>query len=123
MQRLLIVSNRLPVSFHKRGDKLFYNVSTGGLATGLSSLYKTLDTLWIGWPGYRTTLEKDKKEINDILATKNMHPVFLGKEEIEKYYEGFSNKTIWPLFHYFTEYTEYNKTYWQAYQKVNKKIL
>ncbi len=122
MQRLLIVSNRLPVSFHKRGEKLFYNISTGGLATGLSSLYKTLDTLWIGWPGYRTTLEKDKKEINDILATKNMHPVFLGKEEIEKYYEGFSNKTIWPLFHYFTEYTEYNKTYWQAYQKVNKQF-
>ncbi len=50
----------------------------------------------------------------------NCHPVFLSKKDISLYYEGFSNKTIWPLFHYFTQFVIHNKSYWQAYCAVNE---
>ncbi|MDP4679149.1 MAG: bifunctional alpha,alpha-trehalose-phosphate synthase (UDP-forming)/trehalose-phosphatase, partial [Cyclobacteriaceae bacterium] len=56
------------------------------------------------------------------LKKNNMSPVFLTEEEIELYYEGFSNETLWPNFHYFNQYAEYEETYFQAYKKVNQKF-
>ena len=76
--------------------------------------------MWVGWPGISSVDKVEEKKIQDKLSKDNMHPVYLTKDDIEKYYEGFSNKTIWPLFHYFTQYTVYNKNYWATYKKVNK---
>lgn len=117
MQRVLIVSNRLPTSIVKRKGVLNYHRSAGGLATGLSSL--SYEGNWIGWPGYSTNNEEEKEQISERLSFDNMHPIFLSKEDVEKYYEGFSNNTIWPLFHYFAQYTVYNQAFWDAYEKVN----
>ena len=117
MQRLVIVSNRLPISVSKRRGRLNYQPSAGGLATGLSSV--SLDYVWIGWPGYVTNKADEKEAIGSYLGNRKMIPIFLTNEEIEKYYEGFSNRTIWPLFHYFTQNTVYDNTYWDIYQKVN----
>src|SRR5690606_14118595 len=52
----------------------------------------------------------------------NIHPLFLTAEDIELFYEGFSNNTLWPLFHYFTKYVEYNQRTWDSYVEVNKKF-
>jgi len=119
MQRLLIVSNRLPVSISKKKGNLNYVPSTGGLATGLSSFYQTFESLWIGWPGIITHKADEKQMITSRLKQDNMCPVFLSRSQIEKYYEGFSNKTIWPLFHYFTQYAIYDNHLWDAYRQVN----
>ena len=118
VQKIVIVSNRLPVSITKRKNKISYKPSPGGLATGMSSV--PYEGIWIGWPGFVTSLDAEKKYVREILKEKNMHPVFLSKEDIEKYYEGFSNKTIWPLFHYFSQYTIYNQSLWESYRKVNE---
>ena len=122
MSRLLIVSNRLPVSAIKKGKSLNFKPSAGGLATGLGSLFKgSFKGTWIGWPG----VPKDKistKERADITAElqkNNFHPVFLSQTDLDNYYLGFSNRTIWPLFHYFTQFAMYSKTQWKAYIKVN----
>jgi len=120
MCRLLIVSNRLPVSISKRKGKISYSPSAGGLATGLSSFYKSYESIWVGWPGIVTQNMQEKEEIEKHLKSENMYPIFLTKRQIENYYEGFSNKTIWPLFHYFSQYTVYNKKYWEIYSNVNK---
>ena len=61
MKRLLIVSNRLPISVEKHEEKVRFKQSVGGLATGLKSFYKSYNSLWIGWPGI-TTDEIDKIE-------------------------------------------------------------
>jgi len=78
--------------------------------------------LWIGWPGI--ALEKIKEEeqekINKKLIADNCFPVFLSQKDIEDYYYGFCNKTIWPLFHYFPLYAVYNKNFWDAYKRVNE---
>ena len=121
MGRLLIVSNRLPVSTVKRRGEVHIQPSVGGLATGLSSFYKSYHGLWIGWPGI--ALEKikgEKKEVKEVLEPESCHPIFLSQQDIENFYYGFCNKTIWPLFHYFIQYTVFSKNFWNAYKQVNE---
>ncbi|MCP8304286.1 MAG: bifunctional alpha,alpha-trehalose-phosphate synthase (UDP-forming)/trehalose-phosphatase [archaeon] len=121
MGRLLIVSNRLPITIVKRKGKLYFQPSTGGLATGLSSFYKSYQSLWIGWPGTALKEIKGKeKDVKERLLSESCYPVFLSRRDIENYYHGFCNKTIWPLFHYFPQYTIYSESLWDAYKKVNK---
>ncbi|WP_462251834.1 bifunctional alpha,alpha-trehalose-phosphate synthase (UDP-forming)/trehalose-phosphatase [Ekhidna sp.] len=123
MAKIIIVSNRLPVKIEKAASGGFeYKTSEGGLATGLGSIYKQGDNVWLGWPGLAVNKTEAKDEITERLSEENMHPVFLTKNEIEEYYEGFSNETLWPNFHYFNQHAVYNEDFWAAYKKVNRKF-
>ncbi len=122
MAKTIIVSNRLPVKISVDKNKLSYHTSEGGLATGLGSIYREGDNIWVGWPGLAVTKATQKAEIVEHLATESMKPVFLSAQEIEDFYEGFSNETLWPNFHYFNQYTVYDEGLWKAYQKVNRKF-
>ena len=105
MSKTIIVSNRLPVKIERnQAGEFEYKTSEGGLATGLGSVYKEGDNIWVGWPGLAVNKTEDKEEICSRLKESNMSPVFLTKNEIEEYYEGFSNETLWPNFHYFNQY-------------------
>ncbi|HXS37771.1 MAG TPA: bifunctional alpha,alpha-trehalose-phosphate synthase (UDP-forming)/trehalose-phosphatase [Flavipsychrobacter sp.] len=120
-KRVIIVSNRLPIKItHKEGETS-YQPSEGGLATGLNSIYKQQGNIWIGWPGGIVEEKNKEKVIND-LQQQNLFPVFLSKQEINDYYEGFSNETLWPLFHYFPTYSTYNPQHWDIYRDVNQKF-
>ncbi len=122
MGRLVIVSNRMPISVAKREGKLRFLPSAGGVATGLDSFYKSYQSLWVGWPGI--TLDKMRLEeieqIGERMTKQNCHPVFLTQHEAENYYYGFCNKTIWPLFHHFPLYTSYRESFWETYERVNR---
>lgn len=119
--KLIILSNRLPVKIEKEENGDFtVSPSEGGLATGLGSLETDAEKVWIGWPGIFTDDEEEKKEITEHLNKLNFYPVFLSEEQIELYYEGYSNSTVWPLCHYFFSFIEYKAEYWAAYQDVNK---
>ena len=120
MGRLIIASNRLPLKIEQTENGLQSTPSAGGLATGLKSYHKGNNSVWIGWPGIVPDSDSNEKEIIDLLAKEQCQPVFLSEELVENYYDGFSNSTLWPLFHYFTKYTEFNEEYWQAYKKVNE---
>ncbi|CCQ53234.1 MULTISPECIES: bifunctional alpha,alpha-trehalose-phosphate synthase (UDP-forming)/trehalose-phosphatase [Crocosphaera] len=123
MSKTIIVSNRLPVKIERnQAGEFEYKTSEGGLATGLGSVYKEGDNIWVGWPGLAVNKTEDKEEICSRLKESNMSPVFLTKNEIEEYYEGFSNETLWPNFHYFNQYAVYSDAFWNTYKKVNKKF-
>jgi trehalose 6-phosphate synthase/phosphatase len=122
MSKTIIVSNRLPVRVENSDSGFNFITSEGGLATGLGSIYKQGNNLWLGWPGITLENQEDESEISSGLEKNNMHAVFLTEYDIEAYYEGFSNETLWPNFHYFNQYTEYNEEHWEAYQAVNKKF-
>lgn len=123
MPKTIIVSNRLPIKISRNEQKeLVYLPSEGGLATGLGSIYKEGDNVWIGWPGLAIDKDEEKDQIRERLKTENMSPVFLSTSEIQDFYEGFSNETLWPNFHYFNQYTLYDESLWKAYQKVNMKF-
>ncbi len=121
MKRLLVISNRLPFTITRRESKIQLNPSVGGLATGLSSLSKTYHNIWIGWPGIAVERVKEKKtRIKRRLKRENCYPIFIKQHDLEHYYYGFCNRTIWPLFHYFTQYSTYSRSNWDAYIRVNE---
>ncbi|MEO1655354.1 MAG: trehalose-6-phosphate synthase, partial [Bacteroidota bacterium] len=122
MAKTIIVSNRLPVKISKEGENLHYQPSVGGLATGLGSIYKEGDNIWIGWPGIYLDEENEKKIVTRELKKESLHPVFLNEQEIKDFYEGFSNATLWPTFHYFAQYAVYEEKFWEAYKVVNEKF-
>jgi trehalose 6-phosphate synthase/phosphatase len=123
-RRVIIVSNRLPVSVTKKNDILEITPSPGGLATGLASFHRDSNGVWIGWPGVTPGTEPEKKALETRLRNEfHCVPVYLSPLEIKKYYDGFSNNTIWPLFHYFPSRCTYESSEWEFYQKVNQKFL
>lgn len=122
MSKLIIVSNRLPISVRVEENEFVYSQSAGGLATGLSSFHHPKKDLWIGWAGCEIEQEKDQEKLTKTLRKEGLVPIFMSNQEIEDFYEGFSNKTIWPLFHYFKQYTEYNPNYWKVYQNINQRF-
>jgi trehalose 6-phosphate synthase/phosphatase len=119
MGRLIIVSNRLPVKITEEDNQLKVIASEGGLATGLKSYHKQNDSIWLGWSGINANNQDEEQYINESLAKEKCKGIFLDPELIEEYYDGFSNSTLWPSFHYFTEFTEFNDKHWEAYEKVN----
>ncbi|GAA3968834.1 bifunctional alpha,alpha-trehalose-phosphate synthase (UDP-forming)/trehalose-phosphatase [Hymenobacter antarcticus] len=122
MSKTIIVSNRLPTKVQRTDDGLTFQPSEGGLATGLGSIYRQGDNVWVGWPGLFVHDEAEESVITQELHADNMAPVFLTEDEIRDYYEGFSNSTLWPTFHYFTEFATYLDEHWAAYVAVNQKF-
>jgi len=121
-KRTIIISNRLPIRIEREDGELKFIPSEGGLATGLGSIYQQKNNIWIGWPGI---IPQDKNEaavITEQLAKWNLVPVFLTKKEVHEYYEGFSNETLWPVFHYRPSYANYKTKNWITYKNVNEKF-
>lgn len=126
MSRLILISNRLPVTVQRQDGALAYQKSIGGLATGLKSYHERSDSIWVGWTGISDDqLTADEMaQIQEDLKTKHQClPVFLSEDDIDNYYHRFCNKTIWPLFHYFQSITEYDFGTWEAYHGVNQKFF
>jgi len=121
MSKTIIVSNRLPIRIEKEDGKNLYKTSEGGLATGLGSIYKEGDNIWVGWPGISLKAEEEN-EVEQELMQRNMRPVFLSEEEVQEFYLGFSNQTLWPAFHYFIHHMRFKEEEWQAYEQANVKF-
>lgn len=126
MSKTIFVSNRLPVTVEMKDGKAEYKKSIGGLATGLKTYHEQADSLWVGWPGFADDDLDDDMRLNmsrELKTTFQCLPVFLSSKEIDQYYQGFSNNTIWPLFHYFQSKTQYDFKNWSAYVAVNQKFF
>ncbi|TYP92468.1 trehalose 6-phosphate synthase /trehalose 6-phosphatase [Sphingobacterium allocomposti] len=120
--RTIIISNRLPVRIERRDHELHFIPSEGGLATGLGSIYQQEGNIWVGWPGFVPENEEEETLVREKLADLNLIPVFLTEEELQGYYEGFSNEVLWPIFHYRLSYAVYNTENWLTYKSVNQKF-
>jgi trehalose 6-phosphate synthase/phosphatase len=123
-KKLIFVSNRLPVTVEKKRGAISYKQSMGGLATGLGSFYHSFNSIWTGWCGIpkESLTQGDRKEIESTLLNEyRCDSLYLTNSEVKLFYHGFCNKTIWPLFHYFPNYTVYEKSFWQSYVRVNEK--
>ncbi len=117
MPRLILVSNRLPVTVASKGEGVDVVASAGGLATGLRGHHDKSDSLWVGWPGETAGLdEAQKKDLEAKLDELRCVSVHLSTEEIERYYDGFSNAILWPLFHYLIDRVPMDSSDWDVYQ-------
>src|SRR5680860_1603373 len=96
--KLIIISTRLPVSVTKSDGEIQITPSSGGLATGMSSVSDSRDSLWVGWPGIANEelTAQDKRYITKELKKYKCHPVYLSQDQLDNFYSGYCNATIWP---------------------------
>jgi trehalose 6-phosphate synthase len=122
-KRLIVVSNRLPVAIGKEGDEWVVKSSPGGLVTALAPIIKRTKGTWIGWPGCSTEAPAETL-LDEYCKTQDydLRPVIVTEEEIAKYYRGFSNRTIWPLFHDLIGNFSFDLGNWNTYMDVNKRF-
>ncbi len=115
---LVIVANRLPVDRVTNSDGTAgWRRSPGGLVTAIEPVMRAGGGVWIGWPG-GTDHELEPFE-DDGMA---LVPIGLTQEEIELFYEGFSNATLWPLYHDVVAKPEFHREWWDSYVAVNRKF-
>lgn len=123
-QRLIVVSNRLPFQF-KRDERGEWRAEPGGggLITALLPVLRNRGGVWIGWTGATGDAKKLATALresgND--AGYSFAAVHLTDEEVEKFYLGFSNQIIWPLFHDMQSLCNFDPEYWRIYCEVNRK--
>jgi trehalose 6-phosphate synthase/phosphatase len=123
MSRLLLVSNRLPVTVKHEHGELSVVRSAGGLATGLAGVHGRSEALWIGWPGDTSELgDAERAELDRRLAELGTAPIHLQAGEVRRYYDGFSNGVLWPLFHHLVERAPLHMDEWEDYRTVNQRF-
>ncbi|HYG19372.1 MAG TPA: bifunctional alpha,alpha-trehalose-phosphate synthase (UDP-forming)/trehalose-phosphatase, partial [Ohtaekwangia sp.] len=126
-RRLILVSNRLPYQLQEKKSKIVLKESDGGLVSALKSFFEGSDSktmfgekLWIGsadFPESRWQKYVSKEQPG---ATFKVEPVFIETKTYNRYYNGFCNATIWPLFHYFPSIVEYDENNYKSYEEVNR---
>jgi len=117
MPNTILVSNRLPVRVDAAGNP---KRTQGGLASGLVGA--GIDALWVGWPGAPAEQLKNLDELRERLSDLNVAPVFLTKPELDTYYEGYSNATLWPLLHSLASRVALSQDWFPNYQAVNQRF-
>ncbi len=124
-KRPLIVSNRLPYNPVKTPTGIQYKIGPGGLVVALDPILRTTGGVWIGWDGGRILGDKTFKKIEvgeDAEDSYQLCFIPLTEREVENYYHGFSNRTLWPLFHSFTDRVNISRHQWEVYRQVNQKF-
>jgi trehalose 6-phosphate synthase/phosphatase len=124
-QRLIVVSNRLPHLLARQGDGTWtLQAGSGGLVTALLPVLRDRGGVWIGWPGVTDEVSNVREILQEVSVGTGytFEPVLLSQEEIDKYYHGYSNETIWPLFHDLQSSARFDPAYWPMYVKVNAKF-
>ncbi|MCM3501556.1 alpha,alpha-trehalose-phosphate synthase (UDP-forming) [Microbacterium sp. P26] len=111
----VVVANRLPVDRTPDGEG--WRRSPGGLVTALEPVMRSAEGAWVGWAGQADVTV----EPFDFDGT-HLVPVTLSASDVQLYYEGFSNDTIWPLYHDVIAEPTYKRAWWDAYVKVNQRF-
>ena len=121
MSRLLLVSNRLPLTAERRRGKLTLKPSAGGLATGLHSVHDPGKGLWFGWSGLYDK-PADFTPDTDEWKRRGCVPVPLTRTDVRDYYEAYGNGVVWPLFHSLIDRMPLRPGPWDTYEKVNQRF-
>ena len=113
----VVIANRLPVDRDTSTKPPTWRASPGGLVTAVAPVMRSNRGAWVGWAG-ATDQEFDPFDLDDM----HLVPVPLSSQEIVRYYEGFSNATLWPLYHDLIVHPEYHRTWWDDYVRVNERF-
>lgn len=114
----IVVANRLPVDRVVADDgSISWRTAPGGLVTAMEPVMATRDGAWVGWHG---AADEELEPFSD--GGIDLIPVPLSRDEIEEYYEGFSNASLWPLYHDSVAFPVYHREWWDAYERVNQRF-
>jgi trehalose 6-phosphate synthase len=118
----VVVANRLPIDMERLPDgTTTWKRSPGGLVTALEPLLRRRQGAWIGWPGI---VDADVDVVDEPIVQDDLrlHPVRLSADDVAEYYEGFSNATLWPLYHDVIVKPIYHREWWERYVEVNRRF-
>lgn len=138
--RLIVVSTRLPCSVIRGDGELILGRSSGGVASGLADFIDAIESaegesrqgepqrdgarptehLWVGWPG-GVVLPEERRRLDPLFTERHLVPVYLSAVEEELFYDGFSNRTLWPLCHSFPEVARIERSLFEGYSDVNRR--
>lgn len=124
-KKLVVVSNRLPVAIYqdeKENNEWRLKPSPGGLVTALAPTMRKAHGLWIGWPGCPPDAPAEQLLRDQQDYDYDLRPVSLTHEEIARYYRGFANQSLWPLFHDLLGQFSFDTGNWQTYVDVNRRF-
>jgi trehalose 6-phosphate synthase/phosphatase len=126
-KRLIVVSNRLPFQLLEKNNKITLKESDGGLVSALKSYFEggakhhsVASKWWIGSAEFPEKRWQKFKSKNGYKGSFEVEPIFIDTKTYGKYYNGFCNATLWPLFHYFPSFVEFDDQTFRAYEEVNK---
>lgn len=120
-ESILVLSNRLPFTFVREAQGIEVHPSPGGLVSALDPVLRRQGSTWIGWPGISVE-ELGEEPLPSIQAPYTVVPVPLRAGEVENFYFGFSNSTLWPLFHSMPGRSRFDHQHWEAYERVNQRF-
>jgi trehalose 6-phosphate synthase len=112
--KLVVVANRLPV---RRVGRNQWRFSPGGLVSALRPILSQTDAVWVGWTGVVGPAPRPFS-----FDRFHLHPVSLNRADLEGFYHGFSNGTLWPLYHDAIRWPEYHRRWWGSYLEVNRRF-
>jgi trehalose 6-phosphate synthase/phosphatase len=119
--RVLLVSNRLPITLSPVENSFRAQSSSGGLATALSCVHSEGESLWFGWPG--PVADAAQADVAATLTPLRAVPVHITASEMQSYYDGFSNGVLWPLSHYLLDKVQLDAhDDWLVYREVNERF-
>jgi trehalose 6-phosphate synthase/phosphatase len=122
LSRVIVVSNRLPYTLKRAGEGWRTEKSSGGLTTALSPILKRTSGIWIGWSGERSGVFDARREqlLSQWAKRDRYYVVDLAPDIAHGFYEGYSNQTIWPLFHQFPSRFLFDPAHWSSYVRANE---
>jgi trehalose 6-phosphate synthase/phosphatase len=122
MNRLIVVSNRLPFALDSPSEDLWtVTPATGGLVSAVEPVLRERGGTWIGWPGIVGKIPKGPITEATRDAGYKVVPVALSETERDEFYYGYSNEVIWPLFHDLQNFCNFEPGYWETYKAVNER--
>src|SRR5436309_2580836 len=122
MNRLILVSNRLPFALEPAGeDQWSVTPSPGGLVSALGPVLRGRGGTWIGWPGVAGEIPDAPFAEATRDAGYEVVPVALSEAERDEFYYGYSNEVIWPLFHDLQNFCHFEPAFWETYKAVNER--
>lgn len=123
--RLVVVSNRLPIVLSESEEAWDVEPGSGGLVTAMEPVLERRGGVWIGWPGI---VDYEGADLDRLLDEEvgideyDLEPVLISEHERDQYYYGFSNETLWPIFHDLQSRSNFDPAYWRTYVEVNQKF-
>ncbi len=121
-RRLVVVANRLPVRRVGDGDSARWETSPGGLVSAIAPVLRERGGEWVGWNG--TASDEAEDAATDAFDHDGMRirPIGLSRDDLDSFYYGFSNETLWPLYHDAIRFPRFHRRWWWPYREVNERF-
>jgi trehalose 6-phosphate synthase/phosphatase len=124
VERLVVVSNRLPQTLKRQDGKWTTERSSGGLATAMEPLLRQTGGIWIGWPGDPSKPADSERQriLREWAEQDGAIAVEMPADLVSDFYEGYPNQAVWPLFHYLPSWLRFAPKGWNAYVEANRRF-